>query len=138
MCQHNGHLPAIVAPLAVILKEKSTIMDPMPCVYTLHPKISAAMLCKRGADHATDNPHMECSPCYTIGHDYSDAILNHLQILPRLSWEGLSDEEEKDEMYRVIMSSFLKAIQRNCFEEDDLEHLKRVFPWIGEGYPCIM
>jgi hypothetical protein len=117
LCQHDGHPPAIVAPLAVILKEKSTIRNLMPCVYTLHPKMAAAMLCKRGADHVSDHPHMECAPYYTIGHDYSNAILNHLQILPLLSWEGLSDEEEKDEAYRMIMSSFLKAIKSNCFKD---------------------
>jgi hypothetical protein len=70
---------------------------------------------------------MECAPHYTIGSGYPDAILNHLQILPLLSWEGLSDEEEKDEMYCIVMNSFLKAIKRNCFEEDDLEHLRKLF-----------
>jgi hypothetical protein len=99
----------------------------MPSVYTLHPKIAAAMFGKRGADHVSDNPHMECAPHYTIGSGYLDAILNHLQILPLLSWEGLSDEEEKDEMYCIVMNSFLKAIKRNCFEEDDLEHLRKLF-----------
>ena len=136
-CQHDGHPPAVVAPLAVILEEESTITNPMPSIYTLHPKIAASMFGKRGADHVSNDPHMGCAPHYTIGSGYPDAILNHLEILPLLSWEGLSDEEEKDEMYRIIMNSFLEAIKRNCFEEDDLTNLKKAFPWISEGYPCI-
>jgi hypothetical protein len=97
-------------------------------MYTLQPKIAAAIFSKRGADHVSNQPNMPRALHFRIGNGYSDALLNHLQILPRLSMEGLSSKEVKDEAYRMIMSSFLKAIKRNCFEEDDLKNLKKAFP----------
>jgi hypothetical protein len=127
LCQYDGHPPAVVAPLAVILKEKLTISNPMPSVYTLHPKIAASMFGKRGADHVSNNPHMECAPHYTIGSGYPDAILNHLQILPLLSWEGLSDEEEKDEMYRIVMNSFLRPSNVIVLRKKTLNTSRKLF-----------
>jgi hypothetical protein len=157
VCQDNGHPPALSAPLAVTfvhdyeseiaaidqstfhgkveadLIRESNPTGQFPRVYILHPSIAAGLFKTDPNQERMSNPIGELrKPEWTLGDNDVPFLLNHLHILPRLSLEGLTQDELDFEEHRMYMRTILHAIQTNCFNEEVLETVKNCFPWIGE------
>jgi len=132
VCQDNGHPPALSAPLAVMFgtdypSGKSTR------VYILHPSIAATMFKQDPKQGTVSEPIGEARrPSWTLGDNDLPFLLNHLQILPRLNLDGLTQEERNFEEHRMHMRTILHAIHTNCFPQEVLDIIKGVFTWIGK------
>ena len=166
VCQHDGHPPALAAPLAItfvhdydseIAKIDQTtfhgkldadmIRDScstgkMPRVYILHPAIAAGMFKQNLEQARMSEPIGEArQPQWTLGDNDLPFLLNHLHILPRISLKGLTQEELDFETHRMFMRTILNAMQTNDFPQKVLETVQYCFPWIGkeveDGEPTI-
>jgi hypothetical protein len=61
-------------------------------------------------------------------------MTNHRRILPYDEDVTIVLDHPSLEIveHQARMRKFWKAPQRNEFEQDDLDHLKACFPWIGD------
>ena len=138
---NDGTLVAPVAPFVVTLVDNRNIPDEStsPRIYVLHPVITAELYkyesgpgVETWSEHAFTMMDPREIPCAAQEH----FIINHRKIFPYACGEDIIMDNPSPEDIQLVehqerMAKIRDAIKRNEFEQEDLDHLKACFPWIG-------